>query len=214
MKPAATGLCPESLPALLLTGFSGLLCAILDWPWAAAACWALFWFSLHFFRDPERVIPHGQGLAVSPADGTIIRIEEKAAPISGRRCKCVSVFMDVFSVHVNRSPAAGEITDIRYHAGRFFNASLDKASSDNERCALALRSGDGDVFEFVQIAGLVARRIVCRARVGDRLERGERFGMIRFGSRVDIYLPESYEPAVSIGAKVRGGCDVLARKKA
>ncbi len=146
---------------------------------------------MNFFRDPERVVPYEDDVAVSPADGRIIRIERRIDPVTGESRQCVCVFMNVFNVHVNRAPVTGTISAIKYHPGKFFNASLDKASTDNERCEYQVTDANGDTWTFVQIAGLVARRIVCRVERGDELTRGERFGMIRFGSRVDLYLPDS-----------------------
>ena len=172
---------------------------------------ALCWFSLHFFRDPERVVPQGEGLAVSPADGKIIRVEDRADPFSDETRCCVSIFMNVFSVHVNRAPVDCVVEDIRYWPGKFLNAAFDKASTDNERCAYRLRGDDGQVWSMVQIAGLVARRIVCRTEPGDPLARGQRYGMIRFGSRVDLYLPRGYVAAVRIGEQVFAGQSVIAR---
>ncbi len=174
----------------------------------------LVWFALNFFRDPERVVPDEEGAAVSPADGRVVKVERRTDPVSGETRQCVCVFMNVFNVHVNRSPVTGTITAIRYHAGKFFNASLDKASTDNERCEYQVTDASGATWTFVQIAGLVARRIVCRVERGDELARGERFGMIRFGSRVDLYLPDSYIPAVSVGEKVLAGQTVIARENA
>ncbi len=212
MRKANTGITPEGAPSIALTAFAALLCAILQC-WPGALCFfILFCFCLNFFRDPERVIPQEADLAVSPADGRIIRIEQRPDPFSGEQKLCVSVFMNVFSVHVNRSPVAGHVQAIRYWPGKFFNASLDKASTDNERCAWSVCAEDGGLWSMVQIAGLVARRIVPRAEAGDRLARGERFGMIRFGSRVDLYLASGYRAAVEIGEQVFAGQSVIARK--
>ena len=158
-------------------------------------------------------MPGAGGLAVSPADGKIIRIQKREDPLDGKEKTCVSIFMNIFSVHVNRSPVAGTLQKIAYFPGKFVNASFDKASTDNERCVYQVVDEDGLYWEFVQISGLIARRIVCRADEGDVLSRGERFGMIRFGSRVDVYLPDEYESAVKIGEQVFAGQSVLARKK-
>ena len=133
--------------------------------------------------------------------------------MTGENRTCVSIFMNVFSVHVNRAPVSGTVEDLRYWPGKFLNAALDKASGENERCACLLRDTGGEQWTFVQIAGLIARRIVCRAEAGDTLARGQRFGMIRFGSRVDLYVPEGYLPAVSIGEKVFAGQSVIAQKR-
>ncbi|WP_291448193.1 phosphatidylserine decarboxylase family protein [Desulfovibrio sp.] len=211
MRPAHCGITPEGWPCIGLTGLSALVFALLDWWFLALVLLALCWFSLHFFRDPERVVPQGEGLAVSPADGRIIRVEDRADPFSDETRCCVSIFMNVFSVHVNRAPVDCVVEDIRYWPGKFLNAAFDKASTDNERCAYRLRGDDGQVWSMVQIAGLVARRIVCRTEPGDPLARGQRYGMIRFGSRVDLYLPRGYVAAVRIGEQVFAGQSVIAR---
>ncbi len=211
MKPASCSITPEGYPVIFLTTLFTLAFAMLGCVIMTVIGLILVWFSLNFFRDPERVVPCEPGVAVSPADGKIICIERRMDPISGEFRQCVCVFMNVFNVHVNRAPVTGSVTAIRYHAGKFFNASLDKASSDNERCAYQMTDENDNSWTFVQIAGLEARRIVCRVDRGDVLDRGERFGMIRFGSRVDLYLPEGYIPAVSIGDKVLAGQTVIAR---
>ncbi|WP_298031718.1 phosphatidylserine decarboxylase family protein [uncultured Desulfovibrio sp.] len=211
MHPARCGITPEGWSCIVLTALSALVFALLDWWLPALLLLILFWFSLHFFRDPERVVPHGEGLAVSPADGKIIRIEDRADPFSGENCCCVSIFMNIFSVHVNRAPVACVVEDVRYWPGKFVNATFDKASTDNERCAYRLRGADGRNWSMIQIAGLAARRIVCRVEPGDALARGQRYGMIRFGSRVDLYLPRGYVAAVRIGEQVFAGQSVIAR---
>ncbi len=174
----------------------------------------LTWFCCHFFRDPERVVPTAPGLAVSPADGKVVRVQTMPDPFTGQPRTTVCIFMNVFSVHVNRAPVAGTVTDIAYHPGKFLNAAWDKASTDNERCAYRMTGEDGSAWTFVQIAGLIARRIVCRTDEGDALARGERFGMIRFGSRVDLYLPDDYSPSVNVGEQVFAGQTVVARRNA
>ena len=146
------------------------------------------------------------------SDGKVVKVQSMPDPFTGEMKTCVCIFMNVFSVHVNRSPVAGEIKAIAYHPGKFLNAAWDKASTDNERCAYTVAGEDGS-FTMVQIAGLIARRIVCRVHEGEALGRGERFGLIRFGSRVDLYLPEDYVPAVSVGETVFAGQSVVARKK-
>jgi len=156
--------------------------------------------------------PSEDDIAVSPADGRVIRVEPKADPITGEVRPCISIFMNVFNVHVNRSPVAGRVEAIRYFPGKFFNAALDKASTDNERCAYLVRDDGGRSWVMVQVAGLIARRIVCRVEEGDTLARGERYGMIRFGSRVDLYLPPDYSAVVANGDVVAAGESILARK--
>ena len=214
MNKPGIGLAPEGAPIIGLLTVLSLCFAILDWwPVTLIALIAL-WFSVHFFRDPERVIPQEEGLAVSPADGRVVRMENRTDPMSGESRQCISIFMNVFSVHVNRAPVSGTVTGVRYLPGKFFNAALDKASTDNEQCLWQMSDADGRSWTFVQIAGLIARRIVPHAEQGDILRRGQRFGMIRFGSRVDVYLPADYNPAVRIGEQVFAGQTVLARKAA
>ncbi len=168
----------------------------------------------YFFRDPKRSVPLGEGLLVSPADGVISLIERAVPPpelgMGPEALMRVSVFMNVFNCHVNRTPIAGKVAAIAYRPGKFFNASLDKASVDNERNSLAIELPDGRKIAVVQIAGLVARRIVCFVKVGQAMRTGERFGLIRFGSRVDVYLPEGVAPQVALGQTMVAGETVLA----
>lgn len=168
----------------------------------------------YFFRDPERITPLAGGLIVSPADGVVSMIEPAAPPaelgMGEAPLTRVSVFMNVFNCHVNRAPIAGRIEKVAYRPGKFLNASLDKASVDNERNGLAIRMADGRQLGVVQIAGLVARRIVCEVAEGVQIETGQRFGMIRFGSRLDIYLPDGVAPLVCLGQTMIAGETVLA----
>jgi len=168
----------------------------------------------YFFRDPKRYTPVREGLIVSPADGIISLIEPAVPPeelgMGPEALTRVSVFMNVFNCHVNRAPIGGEIISIAYRPGKFFNASLDKASVDNERNSLCIQMEDGRKLAVVQIAGLVARRIVCFSNYGDSLKTGERFGLIRFGSRLDVYLPDGVQPMVSLGQTMVAGETVLA----
>ena len=212
MRKGNIGVAPEGLPFLFLLALTALAFAALRfWPLALVFL-VLTWFSGHFFRDPERVVPSEDDIAVSPADGRVIRVEPKADPITGEVRPCISIFMNVFNVHVNRSPVAGRVEAIRYFPGKFFNAALDKASTDNERCGYLVRDDGGRPWVMVQVAGLIARRIVCRVEEGDTLARGERYGMIRFGSRVDLYLPPDYSADVTNGDVVAAGESILARK--
>ncbi len=183
-----------------------------DWLFWLGAAFTLF--CLYFFRDPERVTPARPGLIVAPADGKIVSVVPAVPPAElglgpAPRWR-VAIFLSVLDVHVNRSPAEGVVTRIAYRHGAFVNASLDKASEDNERNALAMRLPDGRDLAVVQIAGLIARRIVCTAREGDQLLAGERFGIIRFGSRTDLYLPEGVRPLVAEGQTMIGGETVIA----
>ena len=186
-----------------------LVAEILGWIGVGATVWCYY-----FFRDPERVTPKGDNLVISPADGIISLIEPAVPPaelgMADAPLTRVSVFMNVFNCHVNRSPVAGEVTAIAYRPGKFFNASLDKASEDNERNSLRIQMADGRDIAVVQIAGLVARRIVCFTKKGAHIQAGQRFGLIRFGSRLDVYLPQGVEPRVSIGQTMVAGETVLA----
>jgi phosphatidylserine decarboxylase len=186
-----------------------LLWQPLGWVGVVLTVWCYY-----FFRDPDRHTPQREGLMVSPADGVVSLIEPAAPPpelgLGDTPLTRVSVFMNVFNCHVNRVPIAGTITAVAYRPGKFLNASLDKASVDNERNAIAVQMADGRHIAVVQIAGLVARRIVCDVKPGTVLETGERFGMIRFGSRLDIYLPEGVQPLVALGQTMVSGETVIA----
>jgi phosphatidylserine decarboxylase len=182
---------------------------------ALAGWWSLpFWlvalFVVQFFRDPPRELPADERAIVSPADGRIVAVERTRDPWLEREAVKVSVFMNVFNVHSNRSPVDAEVRQAWYHAGSFVNADLDKASLENERNALWLRTERGVDVTCVQVAGLIARRILCYVKAGDRLTRGQRFGFIRFGSRVDVYLPVSARVTAALGEKVYAGSSVLA----
>ena len=172
----------------------------------------------YFFRNPDRMTPVRDGLVISPADGVVQMITEAAPPpelgMGSEPRTRVAVFMNVFNVHVNRAPVSGTISGVKYHPGKFFNASLDKASEFNERMSLKIAMDNGTEIAFVQIAGLVARRILCFVGEGDTIKAGERFGLIRFGSRVDIYLPKGVSPLVSIGQTTVGGETVIADMQA
>ena len=181
----------------------------LGWIGVLATLWCAY-----FFRDPERFPPEGKGLVIAPADGRISAIEEVASPkeldLDSEKRTRISIFLSVFDVHINRSPVAGKITKIVYVPGKFLNAELDKASEENERQCLTLETGNGTRVGCVQIAGLIARRIVTFVQQGATVEAGERFGLIRFGSRTDIYLPPGTRPVVSVGQTAIGGETVLA----
>ncbi len=183
--------------------------------WLAGAAWSLpFWlvalFVLQFFRDPPREVPGDAHSVLSPADGRIVAIAPVRDPWLDRDALKISVFMNVFNVHSNRSPVDGEVVGRWYHAGKFVNADLDKASEENERNALHIRTTTGHDITCVQVAGLIARRILCYVGPGTRLQRGERYGFIRFGSRVDVYLPTDVQVKVAIGDKVRATSTILA----
>ena len=179
--------------------------------WWSIPFWVVYFFILQFFRDPPREIPQGEGLVLCPADGRVIVVANVKDPYRGGvDAVKVSVFMNVFNVHSNRSPVDATVKSVAYSAGLFVNASFDKASTDNERNALVLRMDDGTEVSCVQVAGLIARRILCYVREGDRLARGQRYGFIRFGSRVDVYLPPGSTPRVAIGDKVKASSTILA----
>lgn len=178
--------------------------------WWSAPLWLAALFVLQFFRDPGREIPQGEGLVLCPADGRVIVVGNARDPWRNADAVKVSVFMNVFNVHSNRSPVDATVQSVHYSAGLFVNASFDKASAENERNALVLRLDDGTEVTCVQVAGLIARRILCYVKAGDRLARGQRYGFIRFGSRVDVYLPPGSRPRVAIGDKVKASSTVLA----
>ncbi len=197
-------------------GGSVLLAAVVWALWGFAAS-VLFWliagFVLQFFRDPQRQVPAGDGLVLSPADGRIVRVVETHDPYADRPALLVSVFMNVFNVHSNRVSVSGRVQNVQYFPGSFVNADLDKASLENERNAVVLDTAHGTV-TLVQVAGLIARRILCYVGEGQHVSAGERYGFIRFGSRVDVYLPLDAMPKVVIGQKVSATETVLAEFRA
>ena len=200
----------EGWPYLALVGAVTLLVYYLGgiaWSWPL---WIIFIFVLQFFRDPQRIAALGRDLVLSPADGRIVVVEKANDPYAGREALKISVFMNVFNVHSNRSAVNGAVKEIQYFPGKFVNADLDKASTENERNAVVI-DANGQIVTLVQVAGLIARRILCYIHVGDRLKAGERYGFIRFGSRVDVYLPLTAEPLVSVGDKVFATNTALAR---
>ncbi len=198
--------------AAAITAAFFLICEPLGWIGAGLTVWVYY-----FFRDPARVTPIRQGsdsLVISPADGIISLLEPAVPPaelgLGDQPLTRISVFMSVFNCHVNRAPIGGIISEIAYHEGKFLNASLDKASVENERNGLTITMADGRKLGVVQIAGLVARRILCEVKPGQAIATGERFGLIRFGSRLDVYLPEGVQPLVAIGQTMVAGETVLA----
>jgi len=177
--------------------------------WAAFP-WLILLFVVQFFRDPPREIPQEPNAVLAPADGRIVSVEKTRDPYLEREALKISVFMNVFNAHSNRSPVDGAVEKTWYFPGKFFNAELSKASAENERAVIYLRTPEGHDVTCVQVAGLIARRILCYAKEGQQLERGERFGFIRFGSRVDVYLPLTAAPRVSVGDTVFATETVLA----
>jgi phosphatidylserine decarboxylase len=216
MNAIRTVLVPLNREGYPFVAIFALATVVLMWLWSPlgwlgvlATAWCAY-----FFRDPERVTPAGDGLLISPADGVVQAIEAAAPPpelgMEPRPLTRIAIFMNVFDVHVNRIPVDGQVTALAYRPGSFVNASFDKASEDNERQALRITSPDGKEIAVAQIAGLVARRIVCSVYEGQNVRAGERFGMIRFGSRVDVYLDDAYVPAVLVGQQAVAGETVLA----
>ena len=196
----------EGYPFIILSLVVTVFVAFLGIGWLIILFAFITFFIVWFFRNPERSFQEEEKVLISPADGKIIKIEnvEVNGTISGR-FKKISIFMNVFNVHVNRAPYSGKIEAINYHEGKFFSANLDKASLDNERNEVMIRTEDGRRVWMVQIAGLIARRIVCWVDVGANIKKGERFGLIRFGSRVDVYLPEDSRISVKLKDKVKAG---------
>jgi phosphatidylserine decarboxylase len=188
--------------------------AVIVWAFAGFAwsvpVWLVAAFVIQFFRDPPREVPAQPNAVLSPADGRVVKVEKTRDPLTERETLLISVFMNVFNVHSNRSPVDGAVERIQYSPGSFLNADLDKASTENERNAMVIRLADGERVAIVQVAGLIARRILCYAKEGQRLARGERYGFIRFGSRVDVYLPLSARPKVAVGDVVHATTTILA----
>ena len=204
---------PAGRPFIIGSAVLAVLGAVVS-VWLLLAGLLLLAFCLYFFRDPERVAPSRPGVLVAPADGHVVSVMEVAPPEalglgSAPRWR-VATFLSVLDVHVNRAPADGVVTRVAYRAGAFVNASMDKASELNEQNALAIRLTDGRDIAVVQIAGLIARRIVCQVKEGSSVKRGGRFGIIRFGSRTDLYLPPGVLPLVSPGQTMIGGETVMA----
>jgi len=200
----------EGWPHVAIAGF--LLFVIhntIGSPWSFPF-WIIFIFVVQFFHDPGRLVPLAKDAVLSPADGRVIVVETALDPYAHRQALKISVFMNVFNVHSNRAAVDGIVKKIEYFPGAFVNADLDKASSENERNAMVI-DANGHQVTLVQVAGLIARRILCYSRVGDKLKKGERYGFIRFGSRVDVYLPLDAQPLVAVGDKVYATSTVLAK---
>ncbi len=201
----------EGIPFIAVGGLVTLGCWLAGWVCATCLMGVLTLFTTWFFRNPPRTIPEGNNVIVSPGDGMVVAVEAEDEP---RFLKApsirISIFLNVFNVHINRIPMAGIVQDVVYTPGKFMAANLPGASTKNEQNALMLRGLDGQKVLCVQIAGLIARRIICWAVPGEHVEKGERFGLIRFGSRMDVYLPQTSAVHVKIGAKVKGGSSILA----
>lgn len=210
MKTPQIPVAKEGYPFIFLAGFATLILALLSCSWGASLGLILTAFVLYFFRDPERFIAEKDHAIVSPADGKVIYVEKKH---DDEYCKediwKISIFMNVFNVHVNRMPLAGRVEKIRYAPGKFYSADSEKGALLNEKCGCVVKHHSGRCVAFVQVAGLIARRIVNWLEVGDTTTKGERFGLIRFGSRVDVYVPADTAVAVEKGQKVRAGETVI-----
>ena len=189
----------EGWPFLAIAAAVAVVLSVVHLWVLAALAWLAVLFIVQFFRDPARAVPSQPNAVLAPADGRVVKVEPARDPYLDRDALKISVFMNVFNVHSNRSPVDARVVGAWYHAGSFLNAALDKASLENERNALHLKTADGDDVTCVQIAGLIARRILCYAKAGDTLARGQRYGFIRFGSRVDVYLAPSAVPKVAVG---------------
>ena len=200
----------EGWPHLVIALVVALALSFVSWWLLAALAWVAFVFILQFYRDPPRRVPEQANAVLSPADGRIVKIGKARDPYLDRDALMISVFMNVFNVHSNRSPVDATVGEAWYHAGGFVNAALDKASVDNERNALKLVTPAGVEITCVQIAGLIARRILCYVKRGDLLARGQRYGFIRFGSRVDLYLPADAIPRTSVGERVHATETIVA----
>jgi phosphatidylserine decarboxylase len=197
-------------PMIFAAAFVTVIFALLDFTFLSLLSLAMTIFICCFFRDPDRLIPKGDGIVVSPADGRVVaagKIDNN--PFFDGQCTKISIFMSVFNVHVNRIPHEGTVKEVKYYPGKFFSANLDKTSEENERNAVLIETRSGKKIWVVQIAGLIARRIICTVQEGDQLNRGQRFGMICLGSRLDVYLPPDTEPEVIVGESVTAGTSVL-----
>ncbi|WP_334119543.1 phosphatidylserine decarboxylase [Limnobacter sp.] len=200
----------EGWPFLAIVALLALALQSFGLTFLSVVAWILFAFVLQFFRDPPRYVPAQKNAVVSPADGRIVAVERVEDPYAQREALKISVFMNVFNVHSNRIPIGGEIKSVDYFPGLFVNADLDKASTQNERNAIVIHTDSGATVTAVQVAGLIARRILCYVKPSETVEKGQRYGFIRFGSRVDVYLPTDSVPKVAIGDKVSASSTVLA----
>jgi phosphatidylserine decarboxylase len=199
-------------PPIFGAAFVTLILALLGMTWLALIGLVVTFCFCGFFRDPDRVIPNQPDVIVSPADGKVISVSSvDQTSFCESSCQKISIFMSVFNVHVNRIPFDGKVKKVGYHPGKFFSANLDKASLQNEHNAVFLETENRKTLCFVQVAGLIARRIICKVQSGDDVRKGQRFGMICFGSRLDVYLPDDVETKVNVGDKVKAGSSVIGR---
>ena len=210
MKEPRVPLAREGYPFIALFAFLSLIAALLGAGLTTFVLSALTVFCLYFFRDPDRILPQGEDVIVCPADGRIIQIDREFDDrFINQQVYKVSVFMSIFDVHVNRLPFAGKIAKISYFAGKFYSANTSRGGLENEKCVLTVETERRGNYAVIQVAGLLARRIVCWAEPNDELERGQRYGLIRFGSRVDILLPEGVQLEIAVGQRVKAGETVL-----
>jgi len=210
MKEPQIPVAKEGYPFIVVSFFVTLVAALLGYDLAALGALAISCFVLYFFRDPDRIITEDQDAIVSPADGKVIIIERVFDErFLNEQVYKVSIFMNVFNVHVNRTPFPGIVKRIQYSAGKFYSANSEKAALENEFCGVIIETASHQKIAFVQMAGLIARRIVCWAEMGDHLKRGQRFGLIRFGSRVDLYLPLDTQLEVKLGQKIVAGESII-----
>ncbi|MFN7777432.1 MAG: phosphatidylserine decarboxylase [Betaproteobacteria bacterium] len=199
----------EGWPYIGASVAAAVLATALAGAWSAPL-WLVAVFVIQFFRDPPRTVPAQTNAVLAPADGRIVKVERVRDSYLDRDALLISVFMNVFNVHSNRAPVDGTVERVEYSPGKFTNADLDKASTENERNAVVLRLASGEQIAVVQVAGLIARRILCYVKAGDALTRGQRYGFIRFGSRVDLYLPLAARPKVAVGDKVAATTTIIA----
>jgi phosphatidylserine decarboxylase len=209
MKNYGIPVASEGWPFIIPLAAVTILFFAIGWKYPGVVLLVLTLFVLYFFRDPERIVPKGKDLLVSPADGRVIVVKDIFEPdYLKQEVKQVSIFLSVFNVHVNRAPCEVSVELVKYNPGKFHVASVDKASLDNEQTSMVI-ANNGRKILVKQIAGLIARRIVCYAKPGDELKRGERYGLIRFGSRVDLFLPKDTELKVKLGDRIKGARDII-----
>lgn len=209
MRNKNTPIAVEGYPFIAAAGFITVVFALLMWKVPAVVGLCVTLFIAFFFRSPQRIIPEGENVVLAPADGVVIYLGEAREPHLDADMLKISIFMSVFNVHINRSPLSGRVIDTFYRKGKFLDVRDSRATFENEQSGLVVETDKGARILVVQVAGLIARRIVCYAQMGDRLIRGERYGLIRFGSRLDVYLPKGSEPRVAMGEKTVAGETIL-----
>ncbi len=209
MRNEKTPIAVEGYPFIAAAGLATVLFAILPWKIPAVVAFCLTLFIAYFFRNPERTVPADENAVVAPADGVIIYLGSGREEHLGDEMTKISIFMSVFNVHVNRSPISGRVVETFYHRGKFLDVRDERATFENERAGLVLEGQRGARIVVVQVAGLIARRIVCYLQKGDTIRRGERYGLIRFGSRLDVYLPHGTDIRMAVGDKTSAGESIL-----